>query len=129
MKVLLNCLLMLTVSGFGWSILTEGKAFTSMVPRLIPALGFIVLYLVIFLLPLCYKVEKREGDMPMHEEEKRNMLDGQQIGSPDNSSLSLFESPTGILRSKLIPKPCRQQVLTLKENMLQVSRFEPAQSD
>jgi len=101
-EVLLNCLLMLTVSGFGWSILTDGKAFSSMVPRLIPAFGFIVLYLVIFLLPLCYKykVGEEEGDMPMHEEEKGNMLNGEQTDSPDNSSSSLFKSPTGILRSR-----------------------------
>jgi len=97
-EVLLNCLLMLTVSGFGWSILTDGKAFTSSVPRLFPALGFIVLYLVIFLLPLCYKVGEEEGDMPMHEKEKGNMLNGQ-TDSPENSSSSLFASPPGILRS------------------------------
>ena len=89
---------MLTVSGFGWSILTDGKAFTSTVPRLFPALGFIVLYMVIFLLPLCYKVGEEEGDMPMHEEEKGNMLNGQ-TDSSENSSSSLFASPPGILRS------------------------------
>ena len=123
---------MLTVSGFGWSILTDGKAFSSMVPRLIPAFGFIVLYLVIFLLPLCYKykVGEEEGDMPMHEEEKGNMLNGEQTDSPDNSSSSLFKSPTGILRSNLIPsrKPHRQD-WKLKETELQVSRFESALPD
>ena len=90
---------MLTISGFGWSILTEGKTFTSAVPRLIPAFGFILLYFVIFLLPLCYKVrEDEEGALPMQEQEKGQMLDGQ-TDSPDNYSSSLFKSPPGILRS------------------------------
>ena len=88
---------MLTVSGFGWSILTDGKAFASAVPRLIPALGFIVLYLVIFLLPLCCKMGEEEGDMAMHDQEKGKMVNGQ-TDSPDNTSSSLFKGPPGILR-------------------------------
>jgi len=98
-EVLLNCILMLTVSGFGWSILTDGKAFASAVPRLIPALGFIVLYLVIFLLPLCCKMGEEEGDMAMHDQEKGKMVNGQ-TDSPDNTSSSLFKGPPGILRSR-----------------------------
>jgi len=99
-EVLLNCLLMLTISGFGWSILTEGKTFTSAVPRLIPAFGFILLYFVIFLLPLCFKMgEDEEGALPMQEQEKGQMLDGK-TDSPDNSASSLFKSPPGILRSR-----------------------------
>jgi len=92
-EVLLNCLLMLTVSGFGWAILTDGKAFASTVPRLIPAFGYLLFYLIIFLLPLFCKKGEEEVDMPMHDQqEKVGMLNGQETAS------SLFKSPPG--------KPC-----------------------
>ena len=101
-QVLLNCLLMLTASGFSWSVLSQNQEFTSMTPRLISAIGFIIIYLVISLLPLCCKVTREEGDLPLHEQMKENTQHGQLDSSPpeDSNSSSLFKTPPGILRSQ-----------------------------
>ena len=96
-KVLLNCLLMLTASGFAWSVLSQHHEFTSKMPRLISAIGFIIFFLVISLLPLCCKVTTEERDLPLHDQ----MGNVQTDSSPpaDSSSSSLFKKPPGILRS------------------------------
>jgi len=102
-EVLLNCLLMLAASGFAWSVLSQNDAFTSTVPRLVSVIGFIILYLVISLLPLCCKMTKKEEvDFPLHEQMKENMQNGQTDPSPpgDSSSSSLFVKPPGILRTR-----------------------------
>ena len=88
---------MLTASGFAWSVLSQHHEFTSTTPRLISAIGFIILYLVISLLPLCCKVTTEERDLPLHDQ----MGIGQTDSPPpaDSSSSSLFKKPPGILRS------------------------------
>jgi len=99
-EVLLNCLLILTASGFGWAILTQESAFTAP-PKLFSVFVFVFFYLVISLLPLCCKMrEEEEGDMPLHEQ--GNIENGQTDSSTpyDNSSSSLFKPPPGILRSR-----------------------------
>jgi len=106
-EVLLNCLLMLAASGFGWAILTQESAFTAP-PKLFSVLGFVVFYLAISLLPLCCKTseeeeEEEEGDLPLHEQGmKGNIQNGQTDSSSpdDNSSSSLFKAPPGILRTR-----------------------------
>ena len=93
---------MLAASGFVWSILTQGSALFTPTPRLFSVIGFIVLYLVISLLPLCCKVTKEEADLPLHEQTKENNgQNGQTDLSPpdDSGSSSLFKMPPGILRS------------------------------
>jgi len=102
-EVLLNCLLMLAASGFGWAILTQESAFTAP-PKLLSVLAFIVFYLVISLLPLCCKMrEEAEGDLPLHEQEMKGSIQNVQTDSSspeDISSSSLFKAPPGILRTR-----------------------------
>ena len=71
-------------------------------PKLITTLGFIVLYLVIALLPLCCKMREEEVDLPLHEQLKDgDMLNRQtESSSADSGSSSLFKTPPGILRSQ-----------------------------
>ena len=100
-KVLLNCLLMLAASGFAWSVVSQNYGYHLAGPRMISVIGFIILYLVISLLPLCCKVTSREeGDLPLHKEMKENRQNGQTDSSPpeDSGFSSLFKAPPGILR-------------------------------
>ena len=90
---------MIIASGFGWSILTDIPS-PKMNPKLITTLGFIVLYLVIALLPLCCKMREEEVDLPLHEQLKDGDMLNRQTESSLAGSSSLFKTPPGILRSQ-----------------------------
>ena len=115
---------MLTASGFAWSVLSQNHAFAATTE--ISAIGFIIFYLVISLLPLCCKVTMEERDLPLHE----HMGNGRTDSSPpaDSSSSSLFKKPPGILRSTRY-HTVGTVVLKLQESHIQDPWIEPSLPD
>ena len=115
---------MLTASGFAWSVLSQNHAFAATTE--ISAIGFIIFYLVISLLPLCCKVTMEERDLPLHEQ----MGNGQTESSPpeDSSSSSLFKKPPGILRSTRYHTGATV-VLKLQDSHIQDPWIEPSLLD
>ena len=113
---------MLTASGFAWSVLSQNHAFAATTE--ISAIGFIIFYLVISLLPICCKVTREEVDLPLHEQ----MGNGQTESSPpeDSSSSSLFKKPHGILRST---HHHTVTVLKLQDSHIQDPWIEPPLPD
>jgi len=95
-EVLLNCLLLLVASGFVWTLLTQSST-PRYVPRYFSASASLILYLIVALLPLCYKVDEEEGELPLHEQGKEG-VQNEPTDSP--KPLNLFQSPPGILRSQ-----------------------------